>query len=146
MLIFAFVSIFLNFIPILFTENNGVFSFVNGFQSFVYLEDQGAEHLYPAIASFLISFVLGVMVLPFCGYGVFQEDKKKLKVVGLTSFIFLVGKLVASIVSLVELFQCSQYKIYPEVGSYIILILTALCVIATLVLYLLFDRKSKAKN
>ncbi len=140
--VYGFLSLFLFFLPFIYTLNSHTPTWVSGYDMLKFMEDSFTS-LHYGVVFLLLGYILGGLFLPTGLFGMFGEEKilKMPLSLGLLLSILKVG---CEIAGMVLLAQCGDMSIYLEFGSYIAVISSGFVLTSQIILLGL--SKSKRKN
>ncbi|MCR4698900.1 MAG: hypothetical protein K5762_06000 [Bacilli bacterium] len=139
--IYGALSLFLFFLPFIYTLNNNTPVWVSGFDMLVFMEDS-ASLLHYGVVFLLLGYILGGLLLPTGLFGMFGEEKilKTPLSLGLGLTVLKVG---CEIAGMILLAQCKEMHIYLEFGSYISVLSSGIVLIGQIILLGLSKSKRK---
>lgn len=142
MTIFGIVAIFSFFFPYIYTLNKGNPVWVNGFEMLSYLEDD-LFNLHYGVTLLLIGYIFGVLLFPIGIVSIFAKEEY-FKFSSALMTLLLVLKCGCDLAGLILLHQVSKTGIYPEFGSYLFTVLSFVVLACQLILFIIYNKKTKA--
>lgn len=139
--IYAFVSIFLFFLPYIYTLTNNEPVFVSGFKMLVYLEDS-YSYLKQGITFYLCGYVSAILILIFSIIGLFSKDEIN-KMMNILVMLLLTFKFAIELTAIIMISNCLKLHIHSEFGSYLSVILSGCMTFFAVFMYIRNKRIKK---